>query len=118
GDENIIVDTSTVKPYWNNCFFMMNLGNEETGSMTASINLYPNPTHDVITFSYYQPASGPFAIRISDLSGRMVYEMKNDNLQEGNYSQTLQTDQISAGTYIAAFQTAGGIYTRKFIVVK
>lgn len=118
GDENIIIDTNTVKPYWNNCFFMMNLGNEEQETMTASINLYPNPTHDIITFSYYQPASGPYAIRIMDLSGRMVYEKVSEHLQEGNYNQTIQTGQISAGTYIATFQTTGGYYTRKFVVVK
>lgn len=118
GDENIAVDTVTVKPYWNNCFFMANLSNEEQEMMEASVNLYPNPTHDVLTFSYYMPSSGPFLFRIIDLSGRVIYEMKNSNLEEGNYQQNIETSHIPSGTYMASFQTNDGYYTRKFVVVK
>jgi len=117
GDENIIVDTATVKPTWNNCQFMANIGVEEEG-FTANFNLYPNPTHDVVTFSYYQPAAGPFSICVLDLSGRKVYEYSNDQLSEGSYTQTLQTDRISSGTYVAVFRSRNGVFTRKFIVVK
>lgn len=116
GDENIVVDTVTVKPTYNNCQFTTNLSVGQEDMVTANFNLYPNPTHDVITFSYYQPASGPFSILISDLSGRVVYRYENDHLSEGSYVQTLDTDQIAAGTYVVVFRSGNGTFAKRFVV--
>lgn len=118
GDENIVVDTTTVKPYWNNCFFMMNLENSEQEMLTASINLYPNPTNDIITLSYYLPTANQVTIEIMDLSGRIIYTLYNDNLSEGNYTHQLDTELIPSGTYFARFKTLKGVYSKKFIVIK
>lgn len=118
GDENIVVDTTTVKPYWNNCFFMMNLSEDENEMMAANINLYPNPSHDQITISYYQSSTGPFILKIMDLSGRTVYEVYQENLEEGNYNYVINGNILTSGTYLARIETNNATYTQKFIVIK
>lgn len=116
GDENIIVDTSTVRPTWNNCQYMLG---EAYLSVNAAVTLYPNPAADYIRLSWYAPAAANYHIHITDMLGRIIYTSAGGG-PGAEQEQNLQIDiaALPPGAYSLSLQQAGAVYTRKFIVMR
>jgi hypothetical protein len=74
------------------------------------IQVFPNPSKDVITFSIQESLSAPINIRIYDAIGRPQYITTNDS-----YLQ-LDISSLAPGLYIVEFTDALGQRERvKFI---
>lgn len=83
--------------------------------LSDSFVLYPNPaTHEVFVTasSTANPLMVTQAIRIHDVSGRMVAEHR----ASGSETTRVDVSTLDAGIYLMVIQTAGGTATKKFAV--
>lgn len=114
GDENIIVDTTTVKPTYNNCKFV---GLEEWGIKEASIQLYPNPTDGHSMLRFEAEKSSDLEIKICDMQGKVVYQY-HTYVPAGQFMYPINVNAIPSGQYFVVLGWGKEKYTRPLIVVK
>ncbi|MCX7743341.1 MAG: T9SS type A sorting domain-containing protein [Flavobacteriales bacterium] len=114
GDENIIVDTTTVKPTYNNCKFV---GLEDWGIKEASIQLYPNPTDGFSMLRFEAEKSNDLEIKICDMQGKVVYQY-HTFVHSGVFTYPVEVNAIPAGQYFVVLGWGKEKYTRPLIVVK
>ncbi len=79
--------------------------------LDAQIQLFPNPTQGG-DFSVKLPVGMPATLTVSDISGRVVYRR---NLPGTGRSEIRAG--LGAGTYVVQIATAGGVVTRKLVVL-
>lgn len=112
GDENIIVDTTTVKPTYMGCNFV---GLEElAGNMT--LTLYPNPASDVITMSMEQYNAGDLRISLMDVQGKMLSEFYQPNVGMGMFTKTIDVSTLPNGIYYLRIWSGENMIARPIIV--
>ena len=75
----------------------------------ATVNLYPNPTSDVLTISKAENAT----IEIYNILGQVMTIKTNISKQE-----TIDVSGYAAGAYMAKISNAGVTTTKKFVVMK
>jgi hypothetical protein len=75
----------------------------------ATVNLYPNPTSDVLTVSNVENAT----IEIYNILGQVMIIKTNISNQE-----TIDVSGFAAGAYMAKISNAGVTTTKKFVVIK
>lgn len=74
----------------------------------TDVKVYPNPAQDVLNVRLGNTTSGESVVRLSDISGRLVY---NTNTHEQQIS--INTSNITAGIYIIEVMNDKGRYTQK-----
>jgi hypothetical protein len=75
------------------------------------VSMFPNPAVDYAHIMLQSEASGNGTIRITDLSGRVVFE-QNVSIKSGVQPFTLETRNLSMGTYLVSVSMADGrMYT-------
>jgi hypothetical protein len=85
-----------------------NEANQGTGSKVSLVKLYPNPAKDFVTLNSELNIS---AIRIFDLSGKMLYQQI---LNEKTY--TLDISKLHLGLYFIVSEVGGRIFANKLLV--
>ena len=80
-------------------------------SDNSYLTIYPNPATDVVKIGFNHPGTISAGIRISDISGRVIYRSPAD-------LQLFSVDvaQWPAGIYVAELITAERIFHKKFVV--
>jgi hypothetical protein len=106
GDENIVIDTSTVKPTYNNCEFNI-LGIED--ELGENLFVYPNPVVDNLQLNISQ--TNVLDIKLRDINGRLVSTIDPK-------SRMMDVSNLSEGVYMLSISVEGGTSTRKIIVRK
>jgi hypothetical protein len=92
---------------YNNCNYqLVGIGEEMA---TPQFSAYPNPTNGQLWLNLEE--SNNAMVRITDSSGRCVFEGKYD----GN---AIDLSKFSNGLYSLLLQTTGGSSTRKLIIQK
>ncbi len=81
-------------------------------------NCYPNPTTSDINIQYYLSQSCQLTISISDISGRIVYQTKTNELPMGVNKSTLELNNLTPGNYLVKIQSLNTIYTNKVVLSK
>ena len=105
GDENIVVDTSTVVTTYENCSYqVVNVAEAVADDRFAA---YPNPTNGELWLNL--PDGTVANVRITDASGRVVYEA-------AFAGRPIDLSGMVAGIYGLTVQTEGGSSTRKVLV--
>ncbi|MFN9953579.1 MAG: T9SS type A sorting domain-containing protein, partial [bacterium] len=80
-------------------------------STSQGVSMFPNPAVDYAHVMLQSEASGNGTIRITDLSGRVVFE-QNVSMKTGVQPFTLETRSLTMGTYLVSVSMADGrIYT-------
>jgi hypothetical protein len=79
--------------------------------LNASLEVYPNPTADVLNFQL--DATKISAIRILDLAGRTVM-----NVSVNANTERLDMSSLSAGTYVAMISTDLGVTLHQSVIKK
>ncbi|MFN8415543.1 MAG: PKD domain-containing protein [Cytophagaceae bacterium] len=75
-----------------------------SNSYSLSIcKIYPNPTSSTATLEFVQPSSELVDVEVVDLSGRIVYSIKNSSMLD----KIQLPDQISSGMYLVNIR--GGV---------
>jgi hypothetical protein len=65
----------------------------------SGLNLYPNPMSTQATLELNLLEANRVTISITDLSGRMISEVLNEQMAAGNHSITVQTPNLPTGMY-------------------
>lgn len=78
-------------------------------SILEGINIYPNPTQDILNISNAESAD----IQVFDLLGRTILSKGKISLNE-----QLNVSSLNAGTYFIQITKEGATTTKKFIVAK
>lgn len=80
-------------------------------------NLFPNPSKDNATLQLIAPYAQQVEISLSDMCGRIVYQSKQQ-LSGGINNIQLNTNELSAGSYLVRAETAIGSFISKLLISK
>jgi hypothetical protein len=76
---------------------------EVKGYTINKMAVYPNPAHDVVTFMAYEDANKIVGVKITDASGRLVWQ--KSGLQPKQFLQErVNVSALSNGLYIVKFE--------------
>jgi len=79
---------------------------------------YPNPFNPVTKISFSIPQSGSTKLTVFDISGKLVAELVNSELEAGSYNMDFDASDLSSGTYFYRLETNGFSDVKKMVVVK
>lgn len=65
----------------------------------SGINIYPNPMNTQATLELHLKEANMVNIAITDLSGRMISEVLNEQLSAGNHNISIQAPNLATGLY-------------------
>ncbi|MEJ5262641.1 MAG: Ig-like domain-containing protein [Ignavibacterium sp.] len=91
------------------------------GSIPVSYSLsqnYPNPFNPSTKINFSLPEQTSVKIIISDILGREVTTLINDNLNAGNYSVEFNATEIPSGIYFYTMITDNFKQSRKMMILK
>ena len=81
----------------------------------SNLNIYPNPTRDVVNITFSSEEKQNISIRIVSMIGEeVINEIKNDFV--GNYIKTLDLGSFKKGVYLLEIITEDGIFNEKIIL--
>ena len=79
--------------------------------------VYPNPTNDILWYSFIlNDKTASIIVRITDSSGRTVYQTPAENLSEGVHYNNVNIQSWSSGTYFVQLIRNDVLYDTKQIV--
>ncbi len=80
----------------------------------------PNPTNDVVAFSYSVPSAQDVRITITNMLGHEVATLVNGMVMSGTHRVEISAQdlRLAPGAYTYTFQSKGTVAARQFIVVK
>lgn len=83
--------------------------------LSNSLDVYPNPARDVINIELDLKSRTDVQIFITDLNGKLVKQVKYDNLSPNTESLELRIDGLPHGAYVINMTAGGSAKTGKFI---
>jgi len=104
---NYAKDTSAVKTSYNNLSGTLT-GINKVSASAITAGIYPNPAGNFVTIANLQ---GNSAVRISDITGKVVYSSVIKTEQT-----TINTSEFGNGIYILHISNNGSFATRKLVV--
>lgn len=87
-------------------------------SNNGTIGIFPNPAKDYAVVGVKLDNSSFVEISITDITGKVVYSNKADQVFAGTSEITINTSEFATGTYNVLVKTNGGLFNEKLIVVK
>lgn len=94
---------------------------QEEGIFPSEFSLeqnFPNPFNPSTKIKFAVPSAGSVKILVSDILGREVTTLVNDNFEPGNYSVLFEADHLSSGVYFYTLITEALKISKKMILVK
>jgi N-acetylmuramoyl-L-alanine amidase len=95
---------------------------EEIGTVTPTeFSLqqnYPNPFNPSTQIKFSVPQTSDVKVIVTDLLGREVATIVNDNLAAGNYSVNFKASELSSGIYFYTLITDNFKQSKKMILMK
>jgi hypothetical protein len=113
GDQDIIVDTVTVKPMYNGCQFV---GLEANENVLAQVKIYPNPAFDLVNLSFEQYTQGDVVLSLLDISGKLVSQYTQPQVGVGTFTKQLDVQALTAGIYTIWLWNGNDLYTRPLVI--
>jgi len=89
--------------------------NLETKTFEADVLVYPNPVADFGTISFELESSSDVTVQIYNLSGKIVQDINKQGLNEGVNTISINTFELSKGTYIVKLTADNLSKTTKFV---
>jgi len=85
--------------------------------MADRINIYPNPTSGIFTFTIDVPGTGDFSLAVVNVLGENVFSSKAKNVT-GKYSRNIDLSHLSGGIYYVTLNVDGKSYAKKLVINK
>jgi uncharacterized delta-60 repeat protein len=79
---------------------------------------YPNPFNPSTTIKFSLPVEDNVVIIVSDISGKQVAELLDQNMEAGNHEITFNGSNLSSGVYFYRIITSRFTDVKKMILVK
>lgn len=89
---------------------------EPSGNKTGTINSYPNPVTDQVSFSFTAEKAGTYNLSIFNSSAIQVSETQSSDIKQGENVITISSLGLKNGIYFAHLQTDSGLMRTKFVV--
>lgn len=90
---------------------------DRRGHLTLSQS-YPNPANRSATITYELPQSGHVSLKVYDVSGREVATLVEARQDRGRHEARFTAGRLRGGVYYYVLKTAGGVETRKLVLVR
>ena len=84
----------------------------------ALINLYPNPFYNQITIQYSLKTTANVSLQIANLAGQRLFFTNIGQRGIGLNSETINIDNLAAGTYLVTIMLGDKIHTRQIVKVR
>jgi photosystem II stability/assembly factor-like uncharacterized protein len=101
--------------------FILNPVNDPASEIPKHFHLYqnyPNPFNPVTKFEFTIPKSTFVKLSVFDITGKLVSEILNTQLNAGNYKIDFNAAHLSSGTYFYTLEADGFRDTKKMMIVK
>ena len=92
-------------------------GTNELNGKNNSVNIFPNPSNDILTFNFSNSNNSEFSYSIKDLLGKTVISVNSESIEEGIIERTVNTASLANGNYLLRLELNGVIETRKISIV-
>lgn len=91
-------------------------GTQLNGNNIFNLKVYPNPVHNELTYSFYNPNRTKVTAKLYDTSGKLVRVILNKELTEGKQINKVDVSNLSKGDYL--LEINNGVYnkTEKVII--
>lgn len=122
GCNNTFCDTLTVDSAGNvRSSFTVTTGNSISGieenSKVSNLQIYPNPTADIINLDFSASESFIIAVRILDIGGKEVYSSSKSNNSGSNLIK-ISTSNFEEGMYIIQLNDGVKVINKRVQVIK
>jgi hypothetical protein len=81
-------------------------------------NNYPNPFNPVTKIRFDLPKSSSVRILLYDITGKVVMNLVDGELQAGSYETTLDASSLSSGLYFYRMETPDFSNTKRLMLIK
>ncbi|HTL82026.1 MAG TPA: T9SS type A sorting domain-containing protein [Bacteroidia bacterium] len=96
---------------------LFQVGMSESENQLSS-SFYPNPASDLINMTIDLKKSGPVSIEIMDLSGKTVLSEGEGAHSAGEFSTSISTHDLSAGTYVLRVSSSDQLNVHKLVIIR
>ena len=79
---------------------------------------YPNPFNSMTRLAYGLPEASSVQVNVFDISGRLVANLVNGEMQAGYHTAVWNAENVSTGLYLVRMETSGFVGIRKVMLVK
>jgi hypothetical protein len=94
------------------------LEQQEEGTQTVLLQIFPNPANPATTIEYSIPTSADVKLVLYDLLGRKVQEISSGFQQSGLHRIELNMNGLSSGIYLFQLQAGSSQLTQKLILAR
>ncbi len=84
----------------------------------AVLENYPNPFNPATTIVYSIPAASRVTLVVTDMMGREVARLADDDKAAGTYTATWNSGALASGTYVARLVAGNTVITRSMTLIK
>jgi hypothetical protein len=108
--------------------FLQNCAMQTTSSVSENTELlksdftvlrnYPNPFNSVTVISFNLKKSSEVNLRIYNVSGKEIYNLKYGKLQAGNYYKKIDASHLTSGIYFYNLKSSYSNFTGKMVLIK
>ncbi|MFD1552115.1 hypothetical protein DNU06_00545 [Putridiphycobacter roseus] len=89
--------------------------NTDITKSVLGLKLYPNPVVNNATISFEANLAGKGSVKVYSLTGKLVLNLEQISLNEGNNTLQIGTDQLAKGTYLVRLLVNDQVETTKFV---
>ncbi len=79
---------------------------------------YPNPFNNSTQITFGIKKKGIYKLTVYDVTGKLVDEFFNQNLEPGEYKTDFNAEKLSSGIYFYRLESGSTIITKKFVLLK
>ena len=98
------------------------IGLSQTGTVIPIIykleQNYPNPFNPVTKIRFAIPGSSNVKLFVYDVTGRLVSELVNGELNAGEYETNFNAEEFTSGVYFYTIQAGNFKETKKLVIIK
>ncbi len=87
---------------------------EASDVTNTRFNVFPNPTHDMITVSFASDVAGKYSYRLMDMHGKLVIS-EESNAAEGENEFKVHLSNLAPGTYLLVVQNGETIIRTRIV---
>ena len=80
------------------------------------LTVYPNPSNGLLNITFKSEINSAIHIHISDLQGRLVKQIANNDYQAELYKETIDCSELKAGLYQISIQQNNKFYTQRIVI--
>lgn len=90
-------------------------GIEDISDKVSELNIFPNPISSEFGISFDLKEANNVSLQLYSLDGKLVKQLINEKMSEGNFNRQYDVNDLSAGIYLVKLNVGGASVTRKIV---